>query len=94
MYVDDLCIAPQDPKAISKILRSTNKLKVQTDGTFSYHLQADYYQDSDGTTVSQQKKHVEKLKKTYIRHFNTEPSKCLKTPLEKMIILNSIHQIF
>ena len=33
--------------------------------------------------VSQPKKYIEKLKETYIRLFNTEPSKGLKTPLEK-----------
>ena len=33
--------------------------------------------------VGQPKKYIEKLKETYIRHFNTEPSKGLKTPLEK-----------
>ena len=33
--------------------------------------------------ISQPKKYIEKLKETYERHFNTEPSKGLKTPLEK-----------
>ena len=33
--------------------------------------------------VSQLKKYIEKLKKTYVRLFNTEPSKGLKTPFEK-----------
>ena len=33
--------------------------------------------------VSQPKKYIEKLKETYVRLFNTEPSKGLKTPLEK-----------
>ena len=44
---------------------------------------ADYYQDPDGTMVCQPKKYNEKLKESYIRLFNTEPSKGLKTPLEK-----------
>ena len=44
---------------------------------------ADYYQDPDGTMVSQPEKHIEKLKETYIRLFNAEPSKGLKTHLEK-----------
>ena len=44
---------------------------------------ADYFQDPDGTMVSQPKKYIEKLKETYVRLFNTEPSKDLKTPLEK-----------
>ena len=33
--------------------------------------------------VSQPKKFIEKLKETYTRLLNTDPSKCLKTPLEK-----------
>ena len=33
--------------------------------------------------VSQPKKYIEKLEETYVRLFNTEPSKGPKTPLEK-----------
>ena len=44
---------------------------------------ADYFKDPDGTMVSQPKKYIENLKETYVRLFNTEPSKGLKTPLEK-----------
>ena len=47
-------------------------------------LLADYFQDPDGTLVSQPKKYIEKLKDTYyVRLFNTEPSKGIKTLLEK-----------
>ena len=83
VYVDDLCIAAQDPKEIIYVLRSKYHLKVKGDGPLTYHLGADYFQDPDGTMVSQPKKYIEKLKETYIRLFNTEPSKGLKTPLEK-----------
>ena len=93
VYVDDLCIAAQDPKEIINILKSKYKLKVKGDGPLTYHLGADYYQDPDGTIVSQPKKYIEKLNETYVRLFNTELSKGLKTPLEKMIILNWIHHI-
>ena len=78
-----LCIAAQDPKEIINILKTKHKLKVKGDGPSTYHLGADYYQDPDGTMVSQPKKYIEKLKETYIRLFNTEPSKGLKTPLRK-----------
>ena len=44
---------------------------------------ADYFQDLDGTMVSLPKKYIEKLKETYVRLFDTEPSKGHKTPLEK-----------
>ena len=83
MYVYDLCIATQDPKEIINILKSKYHLKVKGDGPLTYHLGADYFQDPDGTMVSQPKKYIEKLKETYVRLFNTEPSKGLKTPLEK-----------
>ena len=83
VYVDDLCIAAQDPKEIINILKSKYNLKVKGDGPLTYHLGADYFQDPDGTMVCQPKKYIEKLKETYIRLFDTEPSKGLKTPLEK-----------
>ena len=47
----------------------------------SYHLGADYFHDPDGTMVCQ--KYIEKLKETYIRLSNTEPSKGLEAPLDK-----------
>ena len=81
--VDDFCIAAQDPKELINILRSKYQLKVKGDGPLTYHLGADYYQNPDGTKVCQPKKYIEKLKETYIRCFNTEPSKGLRTPLEK-----------
>ena len=94
VYVDDLCIAAQDPKEIINVLKSKYHLKVKGDGPLTYQLGADYFQDPDGTMVSRPKKYIEKLKETYIRLFNTEPSKVLKHLLRKMIILNWIHQKF
>ena len=49
----------------------------------TYHLETDYFHDPDGTMVCQPKKYIEKLKEIYIRLFNAELSKGLKTPLEK-----------
>ena len=94
VYVDDLCIAAQDPKEIINILKSKYHLKVKGDGPLTYHLGADYFQDPDGTMVSQPKKYIEKLKETYVRLFNTEPSKGLKTPLGENDHPNWIHQKF
>ena len=84
MYVDDLCIAAQHPKEIINILKAKYNLKVKGNGPLTYHLGADYFQDPDGTMVSQPKKYIEKLKETYVRLFNTEPSKGLTTRLEKI----------
>ena len=64
VYVDDLCIVEQDPKEIINIIKSKYNLKVQGDGPLTYHLAADYFQDPDGTMVSQPKKYIDKLKVT------------------------------
>ena len=94
VYVDDLCIAAQDPKEIINVLKSKYHLKVKGDGPLTYHLGADYFQDPDGTMVSQPKKYIEKLKETYIRLSIQNHLKVLKHLLRKMIILNWIHQKF
>ena len=78
-----MCIAAQNPKELINILKTKYQLKTKGDGPLTYHLGADYYQDPDGTMVCQPKKYIEKLKETYLGLFNTEPSKGLKTPLEK-----------
>ena len=94
MYVDDLCIAAQNPKEIINILKSKYHLKVKGDGPLTYHLGADYFQDQDGTMVSQPKKYIEKLKETYVRLLIQNHLKVLSTPFRKMIVPNWIHQLF
>ena len=59
VYVDDLGIAAQDPKEIINILKSKYHLKGKGDGPLTYHLGTDYFQDPDGTMVSQPKKYIE-----------------------------------
>ena len=49
----------------------------------TYHLGADYFEDPDGTFVSQPKKYIDKLADTYRRLFNEDPPKSNKTPLDK-----------
>ena len=49
----------------------------------SYHLGTDYFEDPDGSVVSQPKKYIDKLAKTYKRLFNEDPPKGYKTPLDK-----------
>ena len=48
-----------------------------------YDLGADYFEDPDGTFVSQPKKYIDKLADTYKRLFNEDPPKGYKTPLDK-----------
>ena len=54
VYLDDLCIAAQ-------ISKSKYHLKVKVDGKMTYHLGADYFEDPDGTFVSQTSKYIDNL---------------------------------
>ena len=83
VYVDDLRIAAESPSAIIQIFKSKYHLKVKGDGKLTYHLGADYFEDPDGTFVSQPKKYIDKLADTYKRLFNEDPPKGYKTPLDK-----------
>ena len=65
VYVDDLYIAAESPSAIIQIFKSKYHLKVKGDGKLTYHLGADYFEDPDGTYVSQPKKYIDKLADTY-----------------------------
>ena len=49
----------------------------------TYHLGADYFEDPDGTFVSQPKIYIDKLADTYKRLFNDDLPKGYKTPLDK-----------
>ena len=60
-YVDDLCIAAQDPGKIIQTLKEDYTLKVKGDGPLSHHLGADYTRDKDRTLVCQPKKNIDRL---------------------------------
>ena len=83
VYVDDLRIAAESPSAIISIFKTKYHLKVKGDGKLNYHLGADYFEDPDGTFVSQPKKYIDKLADTYKRLFNDDLPKGYKTPLDK-----------
>ena len=83
VYVDGLFIAAESVSAIIQIVKSKYHLKVKGDGKLTYHLGADYFDDPDGTFVSQPKKYNDKLADTYKRLFNEDPPKGYKTPLDK-----------
>ena len=78
----------ESPRAISDIFKTKYNLKVKGDGKLRYHLGAHYFEDPDGTFVSQPRKYIDKLAETYKRLFNDEPPKGHTTPLKKMIIQN------
>ena len=77
VYVDDLCTAAESPSAIIGIFRTEYHLKVKGDGKLNYHLGADYFEDQDGTFVSQPRKYIDKLADTYKRLFNDNPPRGL-----------------
>ena len=55
VYVDDLCLMAESSSTIIDIFETKHNLKVKGDGKLSYHLGADYFEDPDGTFVSQPK---------------------------------------
>ena len=83
IYVDDLCIAAQDPGQIIQSLKEDFKLKVKGDGPLSHHLGADYTWDKDNTIVCQPKKYIERLAESYHYMFKQDPPKNMRTPLDK-----------
>ena len=85
VYVDDLCIAAESPRAIIQIFKSKYHLKVKGDGKLTYHLGADYFEDPDGTFVSQPKKYIDKPADNFKRLFNEDPPKGYKPLLTRMI---------
>ena len=83
VYVEDLCIAAESPNTIRDIIKTKYNFKVKGDGKLSYHLGVDYFEDPDGTFVSQPRKYIDKLAETYKSIFNEEPPRGDKTPLDK-----------
>jgi hypothetical protein len=49
VYVDDLCIAPNDPKGIADIPTNTHCFKLKGAGPIKFHLGCDFKRDKDGT---------------------------------------------
>ena len=83
IYVDDLCIAAQDPGQIIQTLKEDFKLKVKGDGPLSHHLGAAYTRDKDNTLFCQPKKYIERLAESYHSMFKQNPPKKMRTPLDK-----------
>ena len=75
--------AAEFPSAIIDIFKTKSNLKVKGDGKLIYHLGVDYFEDPEGTFVSQPKKYIDKLPETHERLFNEDPPKGYKTPLDK-----------
>ena len=82
-YVDDLCIAAQDPGKIIQFLKEDYNLKVKGDGPLRHHFGAAYTRDKDKTVVCQPKKYIDWLLESYQFMFKQDPPKNMRTPLEK-----------
>ena len=85
VYVDDLCIAAVSPSATIQVFKSKYHLKVKANGKLTYHQGADYFEDPDGTFVSQPKKYIDKLADTYKRVSMNIHQKAIRTLLTRMI---------
>ena len=83
----DPCIwlrkAAESPSTIIDIFKTKYNSNVKRDGKLSYHLGTDYFEDPDGTFVSQPRKYINMFAETYKRLFNDELPKDHKTPLDK-----------
>ena len=66
-----------------QLFRSSSQNTIKGDDKLTYHPGADYFEDPDGTFVSQPKKYIDMLADTYRRLFNDDPPKGYKTPLDK-----------
>ena len=82
VYVDDLCIAAEDPDEIIKLLTNKYKFKLKGVGPLSYHLGCDFYKDKDNVLCYAPKKYIEKIMGNYELMFKMKPRE-YSSPLEK-----------
>ena len=73
VYVDDLAIVLQDPKAIVDVLTQEHNFKLKGTGTISFHLGCDYFRDEDGVLCMAPRKYIEKMQDAYYRMFGAAP---------------------
>ncbi len=84
VYVNDLCIAAIDAKAITDELTSKYNYKLKGVGPISFHLGCGYIHDKDGTLAASPQKYIEKMMDGFATMFPGEkPDKSKKMPLVK-----------
>ena len=81
VYVDDLLIASNDPKAITDTLMNAEKFKLKGTGPVTFHLGCDFFRE-DGVLCYAPKKYIEKLLNNYERIFGSKPKQAV-SPLVK-----------
>jgi len=82
VYVNDLCIAARDPKAIIDELIEKHRYKLKHAGPLEFHLGCDFFHDPDGTLCFGQIKYIKKILSVYKNMFNQKP-KPSSSPLER-----------
>ena len=81
VYVDDLLCMMKDPAAFMNRLKDVYGYKLKGVGPPSYHLEANYFRDPDGTLVMGAKDYTNKILKNYERLFGELP-KTVVQPVE------------
>ena len=82
VYVDDLCIAMQEPAEFVTLLKTKYKFKIKGDGAISYHLGCNFGRDKDNTLYAEPKQYIEKMLESYERLFGESPQAHFRSPLE------------
>ena len=83
VYVDDLAICLNDPKAFTDVLLTKYKFKLKGTGPINFHLGMDFTRDKDGTLCMAPRKYIEKMIANYERLFGQLPKQNVHSPLEK-----------
>jgi hypothetical protein len=83
VYVDDLCMAMNNPQEFVDILQNVHKFKTKGTGPISFHLGMDFIRDDDGTLCLSPVKYIEELINNYEKLFGEKPKQVVTSPLEK-----------
>ena len=83
VYVDDLALAMQDPKAFLDKLSKEYKFKLKGSGPLEFHLGCDFYRDQHGVLCMSPRKYIERMVDAYQRMFGQKPKTNVTSPLEK-----------
>jgi len=82
VYVDDLCIAAHNPKAIVDELIQKHGYKLKGAGPLEFHLGCDFFRDPDGTLCFGPIKYIQKILNVFENMFKEKPRPS-SLPLEK-----------
>jgi len=82
VYVDDLCIAAHNPKAIVDELIQKHGYKLKGAGPLEFHLGCDFFRDPDGTLCFGPIKYIQKILNVFENMFKEKPRPS-SSPLEK-----------